>query len=328
MEKAGRDVLGAIALYLERPTWVDAAPKTAYERSDVVWSAVGPQDVPILALRDGFVVFEFQRSERYSGGEVPAFALPADRKIPDNVIQAENLRLELTYSRIKYVNAFLCCIYSSYSIVQKLGLSVQESINPENYLLAEKIDDKWKISLSSIKKISYPETRTFITEKNTFENAIINFLDCHRCLGENTNEILSIIYISCDQYRSHQFSSAHLIAWTAIESLLNGKWSNLIDEIDIEMGGFTSINRQRRDLLNGRDFSASVVSQILSICQKIDDETLERANQIRRKRNSFAHNLEKISSDDAVSAIRLATDIISNTINSKFTSQINLSYWY
>jgi hypothetical protein len=136
-----------------------------------------------------------------------------------------------------------------------------------------------------------------------------------------------MIYFSCSNYARHRFSPAHLIAWAAIERLLSAKWMKLQLEVDARYGGQTRMNNERRKLLNGPDFTASIVSQVLSICGKIDDETLRRLDEARRKRNAFAHNLVPIKSTDAGKAIRLATDMITEMVGIRVTSQLGFHTW-
>jgi|SRR5687767_2516672 hypothetical protein len=104
-------------------------------------------------------------------------------------------------------------------------------------------------------------------------------------------------------------------------------WSKLQERVSLESGGHTKLTKERRKLLDGRDYSASVVSQILSICSEIDDDLLERLDKARKKRNAFAHSLERVSSDDAGNALRLAADMVTKIIGVRVTSQLSLSFW-
>jgi hypothetical protein len=87
------------------------------------------------------------------------------------------------------------------------------------------------------------------------------------------------------------------------------------------------MNHNRKNLLSGRDYTASIVTQVLSICGKIDDEMLKRLNDVRKKRNDFVHNLSQINSNDAGEAVRLASDLISKISGARFTTQLGLHYW-
>lgn len=326
MREAGRAPLGPFALYIMRPTWIDRATSPELHRQ-VAWQEVGVENVPIVGVRGGFIVFEFDKSPHFSGGDVPAYSLGDDRRIPSNVTRASRDRDELAYRRFTYMNAFLLALYSGLSTVQKRAAPVQEPIDPTNYFLAEPTADGWALAYDSGRKIEYPRDRTDIVQIETLSHALQLIQCCFAVLGRSSLELLELVYIACHQYARHQFASAHLLAWSAIESLLNYMWLDLQSQISLESGGHTRLTKERKKLLEGRDYSASVISQILSLCNNIDDDLLDRLNYARKKRNAFAHSLERISSGDAGSAIRLATDMITRIADIRVTSQLSLSFW-
>ena len=110
MHEAGRGPLGPFALYVLRPTWIGGEPEPA-NRADAAWEGLGPGNVPITARRDGFIIFAFDRSDQYAGGEVPAYELPEDRRIPQHVTEADQERDNLGYRRFTYMNAFLLAAF-------------------------------------------------------------------------------------------------------------------------------------------------------------------------------------------------------------------------
>ncbi len=326
MNEAGRGPLGPFALYVLPPTWVGGKPEPA-NHTDVAWEGLGLQDVPITALRGGMVIFEFDKSEGYAGGAVPAYALPEDRRIPQHVTKADRECDDLGYNRFVYMNAFLLALYSGFSTVQKTARSVQEPADPTNYFGARRTANGWQTFRDLGTKIDYPNERPDNIEVETLDHSLDILKKSDSAIGTASLDVLSLIYTACAQYSRHQFSSAHLIAWAAIEALLNIMWLKLQAEIDVTSGGHTKMNKDRKNLLVGRDYTSSVVSQVLSICEKIDDETLKRLDEARRKRNEFAHALTHIEAEHAGKAIRLATDMITNMAGFRVTSQLGLSFW-
>ncbi|HUC63086.1 MAG TPA: hypothetical protein VMF53_14130 [Alphaproteobacteria bacterium] len=326
MNEAGQQPLGPFSLCIARPAWIGGLPEQA-NHSDVVWKHLGPQGVPISALCSGFIIFEFDKSVEYAGGATPAYQLPESRAIPDNVMKAENERRDLSYRRFVYMNAYLMALYSSLSTVQKRGMPVQEPVDPTNYYGARWTGEGWNIYMNAGRKVSPPKNRAEIIELDTLESALDVLQKFDAKIGSPSRNILSLIYTACAQYSRHQFSSAHLIAWATIEALLNIMWVALQTQIDTAEGGHTIINKDRAKILNGRDFSASIICQILSISNKIDDRTLARLDKARRTRNAFAHDLLPISGDDAAKAIGLATDMISEIANVRVVSQLSVSFW-
>ncbi|HEX2257009.1 MAG TPA: hypothetical protein VHG92_10000 [Afifellaceae bacterium] len=54
---------------------------------------------------------------------------------------------------------------------------------------------------------------------------------------------------------------------------------------------------------------------------------LEKVEKSRKKRNAFVHNLSVIEADDAGGAIRTATDLMTNLMEIRVTSQLSISFW-
>ena len=225
------------------------------------------------------------------------------------------------------MNAFLLALYSGFSTVQKTPKSVQEPANPTNCFRAKRTANGWEPLMSLERKIDNPDTRLDNIEVETLDHALDVLQKCRAAIGPASLEFLSLTYTASYQFSRHQFSSAHSIAWATLEGLLNVMWLDLQAQIDVTSSGHTKLNNNLKKLLAGRNHTVSAVSQILSIYQKIDDQTLQTLNNARRKRNDFLHKLTPIETDDAVQAIMLATNLITNIAGIRVTLPLHLSSW-
>lgn len=322
-----RPALPAYALQVLMPVWIEDKPTDLPSQHDMVWSGQGLHGVSIHARRDGFIIFDFSQSASYSGGEVPSHVPEPGVRMPQNVLDAQERRAALRYQRLQYMNAFLACLYSGYSTIQQTGIAVQPPIMPTTYFSAsEQAGGGWQIYRhEGPVALDLPSMSSSVLQSATVAHAAELMVECDRVLSDTGIVLLALVYMACHQYGNHQFESAHLIAWSASEMLINRLWSNLLRELDVRNGGHTMINGPRRDQLEGRDFTASVVSQSLSLHGKIDDEMLARLDNARKKRNAFAHSLEPVSSGDVGKAIRTATDLMTHVVGSRISSQLALS---
>jgi hypothetical protein len=314
----GRPDLSAYAIHLGKYSWLGSIPRSQFDERQFGWQGLGTGGVPIYAMRNGFLLFNFPESDVYAGGAVPNSPLIEGRQIPPDVLVAREKRNALQYARFAYINATVFALYSAYTEVQKTGGAFPSPADPMNYFKATFIEEnKWTIIANTREPVEFPVGETCM-QVETFESAIKLLVTCERHLGDGHVELLNLAQLALHQYRSHQFSSAHITAWCIAESMLQWLWRSYQQACT-----HTQITRNRKDMLNGRDYSASSVSQILSLAGALDDDLLDQLDSARRARNAFAHSLSGISADQAGKAIRCAGNMISKVIGMPVHTQLS-----
>lgn len=319
-----RPPLPAMAFEICQPYWIGARPVDSGGQGEMPWQDTGPGDVSIKILRGGLVIFDFPHSANLSGGEIPSHQLQNGEAYPEQIMEAQAQRKDLMYRRLEYMNAFLMTLYSALAVVGKAGAQVQPPVDPTSYGIAEGHGERWQIFMTG-PGFQYPPQRQ-IMSLEACTHALEQIRMCHAAFGPVAITMLALTYAACYQYSRHQFSSAHLVAWSVIELQTNVLWSKLLSRLDKKNGGQTEMNRHRRDLLTGRDYTASIVTQMLSLHGEINDEELAALDAARRKRNAFAHALEPVSANDAGKAIRTATDLMSRIAKINVASHLSLGF--
>lgn len=130
---------------------------------------------------------------------------------------------------------------------------------------------------------------------------------------------------SMSEYKVGNYKACIVLCWFVIEERLNELYSGFLDEKNCMHGERKRINHERMKFLTGRDFTASIVSNILELCNIITFDNFDRVDKVRRLRNDIAHGLNKmeIGSDDCSDALKLACDLLlGNTLSS---TKLNLS---
>ena len=298
----------------------DRAPRDMRSIEDVtraleqiVWQSKADCSVPIYARRDGFLIFDFDKcadfSHRTGGADV----------------QAANEQQQMNRLRYQYVNAFLMGVHSGLSETMSTGTPVQSPLNGLNWCKAVANDGQWLITDSLAQPVNGLNFLARDLQVDVLDHAVRVIAQCEE-LFDDGHKILELCLIAGNQYALHQFESAHLIAWSVIEKSLNKMWAKLLHDLNAANGGHTSINRDRRDLLTGRDYTASIVTQQLSLHKIIDDDMLFRLDEARRTRNSFAHSLKPVTWEDAGRALNTANDILSKVIGIRVYCQAAVSW--
>ena len=103
-------------------------------------------------------------------------------------------------------------------------------------------------------------------------------------------------------------SSAVVQAWTASEVLLNKVWRDYhVERIRETTGGEPTISRLEK--LTGRDYTASVISEILVLAGAVPDDLKIRLDAARQARNSWAHSTTDPAIEKAEAAFVAACDL-------------------
>jgi hypothetical protein len=122
------------------------------------------------------------------------------------------------------------------------------------------------------------------------------FEDLNMVIGDfNTIQTLDTFSFALVEYSKLHFSTSLIQLWFIIEYLLNHLWVEFLKEKQNEIAGAKRISGKRRDFLTGRDFTASIISNILELCDILDKEVFDKIEQIRSKRNKIVHSLEKVN---------------------------------
>lgn len=102
-------------------------------------------------------------------------------------------------------------------------------------------------------------------------------------------EAFSGISRAVSAFKITNFRTSIIFSWFVIESILNMKWEDYLEDSNKKLLNGYSINRNRRETLNGRDYTSSVKSNMLELSGRLDYELYSSINEIRKKRNKIVH---------------------------------------
>lgn len=294
---------------------------------DIYWHGVGPQHVPILIRRDGLVIFDFENAEDFASPAVPGYQPSYGKKQPPDVVKTESKRTQIAYTRIDYINAWFAGYMSAVSSIQKGVIAVHQPADPSHHFKAVMNGGCWVAFAVGGENFNLRNIESEISiPAEVFEYAIDVMSASQSAFGQNYTVPLALVYQACFQYRMHQFSSAHITAWSIAEVALNKMWEKL--QQDAVQNSVTRISKHRRKQLNGRDFTASVITQLLSLNGQITDQQLERLDAARKTRNNFAHLLVRIEAPDASAALSIALEMLSEVLKIILRPALSYRLWH
>ncbi len=111
-------------------------------------------------------------------------------------------------------------------------------------------------------------------------------------------------------HESGKYEASHIAAWTIVERCLNELWNKQLCELGNQHTSLGTkevfINRERKQKLTGHDFTASIISEFLSLSGILPFDKYRLITSVRQTRNKWLHNLHAIDRADANEAINLA----------------------
>lgn len=295
----------------------------------VGWKGVGPLGVPIIARGDGVIVFDFAAVDKFAGPAIPGYRVIPHQRIPNDIDRLMKARSGAIYNRSQYMNAWLTCYMSAMLHIQKHGVVSPPPVDPSDHLRAKELDGRWLVydkNYNIVDTSSKLDTKTEL-KIETLEYANTLFLSAENVIGSNFSTVLSLLHLASYTYRIHQFSTSLLTSWAIAEQVISAMWRKLLDEKSTGENPETEISNKRRSMLTGRDYSASIVTQILSLTGKISDDTLKSLDKSRKDRNEFIHSLKMPDAQAASDAIRISSSVLSVYLDKYIAVPLSYSSW-
>jgi len=106
-------------------------------------------------------------------------------------------------------------------------------------------------------------------------------------------KVLASYAKSLAEYKSGNNEISIVLSWFIIEAGINHFWTNRID--NLRQANEERITKDRKKFLTGRDFSASVMSNVLELFDHLPGgvDFLKNIDAVRKCRNDIAHNLKQ-----------------------------------
>jgi hypothetical protein len=276
-------------------------------------------DIRFHALREGRFIFDFSNDESRSD--------PIDQEFDFDQ------SIELAVRRAEVLNAHVLCLHRALSVEQRLALP-KSVVSPIDFIsyqsLAPNPDYGWieqrltplltADSIANYNQLS-PTSHDWrlsmrqIVSLTTLEASIdlLGNLLVHE--GVDVMPIADLYLRATAFFEAHDYNLALVAAWTIIEALLQSRWERYVDANrtrTIDGVDSTFINAERRArLVSGRDYTASVISETLSLLGEIPHGLYTELDRVRNDRNRFMHALTLVSRASADRALNVAERMLS-----------------
>jgi hypothetical protein len=132
---------------------------------------------------------------------------------------------------------------------------------------------------------------------------------------------------SLAEYKVGNYETCIVLAWFITEAAISSIWRSHLERQNLELAnGRKRLNRERKDFLAGRDFSTSIVSNMLELAGVLENEFFEEIDTVRGYRNKIVH-AQKFTpgSSEAQLSMKIAQAMIERLWSIRFTPNISYS---
>lgn len=275
--------------------------------------------IDVRVRRDGVFLFDFSRWAPAESTEIPGYIPQPGQRIPREITDAENLAERRLALRTAVMNVHQACLSTAETVIHKRSTKLGEPIHPYHTIRPLTLDEQKfdrlsyndptesfiRLQMDSIenRQIASLKTRLLI-EQDTLE---FSFELLERILDnefEDLAQLVELLYRAAAEYPEQRFAESLILSWAVCEKLLDRLWRTYIGENTMGDDGTQRINRKRRDKLSSRDFTASVISEILELNRQLPFPLFQNLETVRQSRNAWLHSLKTVSDHDAAMAVR------------------------
>lgn len=132
---------------------------------------------------------------------------------------------------------------------------------------------------------------------------------------------------SLSEYKVGNYETSIVLSWFVAEGGINLIWGKHIMELNADLpGGEKRINRGRRDFLTGRDFTVSIISNLLELWGLLPNEIFRDIDAVRGFRNKIVHGHSfQLGAEECQLALQIAQWMIAKEWDIDFTPNMGYS---
>lgn len=133
---------------------------------------------------------------------------------------------------------------------------------------------------------------------------------------------------SLAEYKVGNYETSVVLAWFIIETAINALWVKYLEGQNSKLpSGKRRISEVRKRFLIGRDFTTSIVLNMMELSGVLNHEMFEEIDAVRGFRNKIVHG-HKFSpgADEAQSALQAARAMIETQLGFRFQPNLNCAF--
>ncbi|MDZ7761725.1 MAG: hypothetical protein U5L00_15890 [Desulfovermiculus sp.] len=292
--------------------WVGSAPEAPESKSEVslretiIHKTSLGCGIDAYAMQNGLFLFDFLRSSIGEVVRVPGYQRPEKfpYKPPREHAEAEVKAEQVGLLRAQIMNVHQACLISAekvrrnrsaamgfpvtaWSTVKSIGIDqpihYHADIEDVHALARNVLDGKYEAAFK-------PRQRR-VLEVDVVSHSFTTLDYILSLDGGRFLPVVEAAYQSACRAVEHRFGESIAIGWTVCEQLISTEWKHLIERNESGRDDDRRLTKGRKKKLFGRDYTASVMVEMLELHGMLPGNLYENLEIARKARNNWAHEM-------------------------------------
>ena len=286
--------------------------------------------IEVRVQRDGLFLFDFSKWHLAPIVTIPGYTRPGFPCTPttEHAAAAEKAE-DFAVFRAQVMNVHQACLTTAEHRVKRRSAMMGFPVTAWNTYKAISFnvpppyhDDTEDIHAlaQNVLNNKYGVKRDRPLSRRVLELEVVeeSFKILNEILVRNESSVVQLVeaaYISACRSRDKRFGESVVVGWTVCEQLISLLWKTMIDPVDAQTTSATRLSKQRRSKLLSRDYTASVMVEMLEVNGRIDNKLYELLETARKARNKWAHEMKVPTQNDVYSCQRAVQNLLKLVLN-------------
>lgn len=311
--------------------WIGSAPANPVTETgmslgrQIAYSVTMSCGIDAYAMRNGLFLFDFLRSRIGEVVRIPGYERPATLPYtpPRTHMLAEAKAAQVGLLRAQIMNVHQACLISSECVVKRrsaaMGFPITAWSTLESISIAHPVsyhDDMEGVHALAMNVLDGKYAAAFAPhQRRVLEVDVVahsfSLLDHVLSLeGGRYIPIVEAAYQSACRSVEHRSGESLAIGWTACEQMVSEEWKLLLESSDAGRGEEAKITRDRKKKLLGRDYTASVMVEMLELHGRLTETLYKNLEMARKARNNWAHDMTVPKSTEVLACQRAIQELL------------------
>lgn len=297
------------------------------QADEVTWEKELTCGLKISSHRGGMVLFNFSAIPKSTSA--PSLSSETTRPESFSLERSFAEAVDTALLRAKVINAWILCVHSSALELNDFSPDVfrvghRDLIHTDD--LARGRSGEALEAQPFISGIGY--ANKFVGHRATLPAVTLDdactLLDVIIAAGVQVLDLVDLISLAADALGDHNYAVGVTTVWSACEAMLQMMLRIHLEKSPPRPDSPPITRKRRKNILEGRDYSASVIIEILALAGVLSSAEYDGLTEARKVRNSWIHNMSPADMESGRHALETTLGLLARNFNVKLTIYPNL----